>query len=292
MGLFAKPSKTNVKAALRGLDAGAVCAVLEQFPIGSALHYYPEFNKALQLETVILGYQINKHDVYSARDVVCENHAAEARVLLRDTGRPLRVSRLGIIIPEQNRGVGHLNYAQREALERSGDSADGNHLTLLGAVSRGVRPVLQTTVRKHQRINAGPFTDTPVVVLDVHVDSLQQIDQRAHERLQLQVPARIELGKGMSLEGTLADIAERSVRLRTAAGWPIDIVTGWTLSVSVRLPGAERDTVLGGEVFRVDYNDLVLKLTEIERDGLRRRIGGIDVLEIKSRLLQLPVSDS
>ena len=158
-------------------------------------------------------------------------------------------------------------------------------------MSQGKTPLIQTTVTKNTLFKEGPFANTPIAVLDVDVTSLLLTDQRAHQRIQVQVPAQINIDNDAPLHCTMADFSDHSVRLRgSEAGWPANILAGRRLSLAFRLPGRDHDTVLRGEIYRVDYNDLVLMLEDIQRDNQCRRLEVIDVLEIKSKLLQLPIS--
>lgn len=289
MGLFFNKSKSDIKATLQALDVGAACAVLQHFPIGTSVRYYPEFKKNIQLDTVIIGYMVNNIPLFSAQDIVCEGEGAAARLYLRNEKKPSRVTSMSIIIPAETRGVGHLDYARREELERTGGLTRGNNITLMALVRQGKTPLIQTTVTKNTLVKEGPFANTPVAVLDVDVTSLLLTDQRAHQRLQVQVPAQINIDNDALLDCTMADFSDHSVRLRGGeAGWPANILAGRRLSLAFRLPGRDSDTVLRGEIYRVDYNDLVLMLEDIQRDGQCRRLEVIDVLEIKSKLLQLP----
>lgn len=290
MGLFFNKSKSDKEASLPALDSARACAVLQHFPIGTLVHYYPEFKKNIVLETVIIGYMVNKIPVFSAQEITCEGDGANARILVRHERKPARLTSLGIIIPAENRGVGHLDYIRREELDRVGGLTVGNNITLMAQVSQGKTPLIQTTVSKNTQVKEGPFANTPIAVLDADIASLLLADQRAHMRLKVEVPARIGSDNDALVDCIMADFSERSVRLRSGEdGWPATVVAGRRLTLAFRLPGRDNDTVLRGDIYRVDYNDLVLMLEEVRRDGQFRRMEVIDVLEIKSKLLQLPV---
>ncbi|MBI5461067.1 MAG: PilZ domain-containing protein [Gammaproteobacteria bacterium] len=288
MGLFFNKSKQD-KAALPAVDSGHACAVLQHFPIGTTVHYYPEFKKNIVLETVIIGYMVNKIPVFSAQEITCEGEGAGARLSIRHERKATRLTSLSIIIPAENRGIGHLDYIRREELDRVGGLTVGNNITLMAQVNQGKTPVVQTTVNKNTKVKDSPYADVLVAILDIDVTSLLLADQRAQARLQVQLPVQIQLENEAPLPCTMADFSERSVRLRAGEdGWPADIVAGGHLSLVFRLPGRDSDTVLRGEIYRVDYIDLVLMLEEIQRDGRFRRLEVIDVLETKAKLLQLP----
>ena len=290
MKLFFKKSKSEKDTSPPALDSKSACAVLQHFPIGTTVRYYPEFKKNIVLESVIIGYMVNNLPVFSMQEITCEGDAM--RWLIKQEKMAARLTSLGIIIPAENRGVGHLDYVRREELERTGGLTIGNNITLMAQVTQGKTPLIHTTVDKITRVMAGPFADTPIAVLDADVTSLLLTDQRANLRLKVQVPSLITIENEAPLNCIMADFSDRSVRLRGEAGWPAAIAAGRCLSLTFRLPGRDSDTVLRGEIYRVDYNDLVLVLEEIQRDTQFRRMEVIDVLEIKSKLLQLPMTAS
>lgn len=288
MGILFNKSQPVTKVTQRTLDIEAVCAVLQHFPIGTTVDYYPEFKKAIVLETVIIGYMINKTPFFSAQDVIFEGEGADMRLLIGEGRQATPLSSLSFIIPMESRGMGQLDYTRREELDRVGGLAKGNNITLMAQVDQGKTPLVQTTVARNTQFKEGPFANTIISLLDIEVTSLLLIDQRAKVRLQINLPAHVSAGKGDPISCIMADFSDRSVRLWCETGWPAGIITGMRLKLAFRLPGRNADTVLRGEFYRVDYNDLVLMLEGIERDGQFRSMEMIDLLEIKSKLLQLP----
>lgn len=286
---FRKKGQDKAPPVAPSVDIGRACAVLQQFPIGSAVRYYPEFKKDIVLESVILGYLCNKTLVFASQDMRCEGGGAEARLSIGPHHKHVtRLTGFGIIIPAQSRGVEQLDYARKEELERTGGLAPGNNITLMAPSRQGKTPLLQTTVRKKSVVQEGLYANTAIAVLDVDVSSLLLADQRAHMRLQTRLPVEVRLGDEPPLSCMMADFSERSVRLHADAGWPAGMRAGRHLSVAFRLPDHNRDTVLRGDIFRKDDTDLVLMLEEIQREGQFVRLEVIDVLEIKAKLLQLP----
>lgn len=291
MGLFFNRSKPDIKVLPKNLDPKFTGAVLQHFPIGAAVQYYPEYKKNIILETVIIGYMANRTLVFSAQDIVSEGEGASARILLKNEKKPAPLNRLSIIIPAHNRGTGHLDYSRKEVLERVGGLALGNHVTMMACVSKGKTPLIQATVGKNARIMEGPFADTPVVVLDVDISTFLLIDQRVQMRLQVHVPAQINLDDGTAHDCIMADFSDRCVRLRGGSdGWPAGVCAGKHLTLTLNMPELGGEIVLRGQIYRVDYNDLVLAIEGVQRDGQCQRLEVIDVLSIKARLLQLPTT--
>lgn len=287
LGLFSKPGQKTPPPAPPELDLARVGAVLQSYPIGAALRYYPEFKQNIVLESVILGYLLNQTLVFSAQEMVCEGTGKNARMLVGPERKAVRLNSVGIVIPSNSRGVEELDYARREELERTGGLANGNNITLMAHPRDGKTPVVQTTVRKKTVVKEGLYANTPVVLLNVDVSSLLLTDQRTHMRLKTELPAHALVGSDAVQPCTMVDFSERSVRLR-GEEWPATVRVGRPVTISFTLPNRSGNVVLRGDLFRKDDNDLVVMLEEIQRGSDFLRIELIDVLGIKATLLQLP----
>lgn len=288
MALFFGKSGSSTALTPAPLDIARVGAVLKYFPFGTAVRYYPEFKKNIVLESVILGYLLDKTWFFSAQDLAFEGDGNAARLLAGPQRKAIKPTSLSIVIPSQSRGVAQLDYARKEELEKTGGLANGNNITLMAQPYQGKTPVLETIVRKRAVVQEGLYATTPVVLLDVNIRSLQLTDQRAHMRLQTRVSAQVMVGNGKPTPCIMADFSDSSVRLSVDAAWTTTMKVGREAILSFGLPGRSQDVVLRGEIFRHDDNDLVVTLDAIQRDDQFQRIEVIDVLEIKAKLLQLP----
>lgn len=288
MALFFGKSGSSTAPAPAPLDTARVGAVLKHFPFGTAVRYYPEFKKNIVLESVILGYLVDKTWYFAAQDLAVEGDGSAARLLAGPQRKTIKPTSLSIVIPSQSRGVEQLDYARKEELEKTGGLANGNNITLMAQAYQGKTPVLETVVRKKAVVQEGLYATTPVVLLDVNTRSLQLTDQRAHMRLQTRVSAHVMVSNSTPTPCIMADFSDSSVRLSVDAAWTTAMKTGREVILSFGLPGRNQDVVLRGEIFRHDDNDLVVTLDAIQRDDQFQRIEVIDVLEIKAKLLQLP----
>lgn len=270
------------------LDIARVRAVSKHFPLGTPVRYYPEFKKNIVLESVILGYLLDKSWYFAAQDIVFDGEGGATQLLVGPQRKPVQPSSFSIVIPSQSRGIEQLDYARKEELERTGGLANGNNITLMGQPNNGKTPVIETIAGKKTVLQEGLYAATPVVLLNANIRSLQLTEQRAHMRLQTRVPAQFMIGDGAPTPCMMADFSNQSVRLNVDASWTAAIKAGRELTFSFRLPGRNADIVLRGDILRRDDNDLVVTLDVIQRGNDFQRIGVIDVLEIKAQLLQLP----
>lgn len=284
---FSRPDSPSVEARVP-LDIARVGSVLEHFPFGTIVRYYPEFKKNIVLESVILGYLLDNHWFFAAQDIVIENEGNAARLLVGPQRDALRPSTFSIVIPAQSRGVEQLDYVRREELERTGGLANGNNITLIGQPHSGKTAIIETIVRKKSVVPEGPYAKTPVVLLNANIGSLQLLEQRAHMRLKTWVSAQVWLANGAPVPCTMSNFSDQSVRLSVGTQWPEDLKAGCEVMLSVHLPGRNGNVVMRGGIFRRDDADLVVTLEAIQRNGQFQRMEVIDVLGLKARLLQLP----
>lgn len=287
ISFFTKPSPPTAATA-KPLDIARVSAVFKHFPFGSPVRYYPEFKKNIVLESVILGYILDKNWYFAVQDIIFDGEGDAMQLLVGPQRKRVRPASFSIVIPSQSRGIDQLDYARKEELERTGGLANGNNITLLGQPSNGKTPAIETIAGKKTVLQEGLYATTPVVLLNANIRSLQLTDQRAHMRLQTRVPAEFMTNNATPTPCMMADFSNQSVRLSVDASWTSEIKAGRELTLAFRLPGRNTDVVLRGEILRRDDNDLVVTLEAIQRGNEFQRIEVLDVLEIKAQLLQLP----
>lgn len=281
-------SKSGPSTTQEPLDLAQLAAVIKNFPFGAAVRYYPEFKKSIVLESVMLGYVLDKKWYFSAQDIAFEGEGSTTRMLEGPHRKAANPSTFSMVIPSQSRGIAQLDYARKEELERTGGLAKGNNITLVAAPHNGKTAVIETVVRRKTIVPEGPYANTPVVLLDVDASSLQRVDQRANMRLQTNIPAQLMTSKSPPTPCLMVDFSDRSVRLSVVVAWATTMQARREVTLSFQLPGRNNDVVLRGEIQRRDDDELVITLEAIQRDNQFQRIEVIDILEIKAKLLQLP----
>ena len=53
-----------VEEAPPGIALDVVAEFLRHFPVGARLHYFPEYQRSIKLDTIVLGYEINGQRVF------------------------------------------------------------------------------------------------------------------------------------------------------------------------------------------------------------------------------------
>jgi hypothetical protein len=274
-----------------GLDGGHICQLMQFFPIGTKLSYYPEFRKEIVLESVIIAYSINGDLIYSAAYATYQG----GNLSFNDQGKKRVYSRINsfrITVPvlDPSNEV-QLDYERREELQKVGGMARGNTLTLTGLKQNGQVPVVETTVNKRSILKQGLYANQTVAMLDVDTNSFVLTDQRAHVRLRTNMLLSAQFYSGDSLNlvnCTMVDFSDCSLRLAFDEEYPAEALPeeGEDLVLSFHLPGRAENISLMGNVFRIEGKAAVVMLQGGLEDGQTVPLSPIHILEIKANLLQ------
>jgi len=215
-GLFGKNSSnpdggraSNVPAPP---DVAKVAELVDRFPIGGKIRYYPESHKDIVIDSIIIAYGINDRLVYSRNDLHAYSDGNEHMLLLKNHGKELpihSVESFCFVIPRGDDIEPRLDYPRKAALGPGGQFQHGNILTLMALYDgRGV-PRIETRIRKTLTLKRGYYANHEVVVLDPLASSLTLIDQRQYYRLHTQIPVSVRFAEnGDPHPCTLLDFAE------------------------------------------------------------------------------------
>lgn len=283
----------KAQAEKREIQPGAVCRLMRLFPIGTKVRFYPEYRKEITLDSVIIGYVINGEMVYSVQGLVCDKDSGP--IAFSDQTRMHSYSRIDsfrIMVPAVNQAEQKLDYSRREELQKIGGLSPGNTITLISERQGQQIPVLETTVQKRSMLNQGFYAGTTVAMLDVDISTLKLTDQRAHVRLQTNMPVSVQYYDGPNsnlVNCTMLDFSECSLRLKFGDEFPAEAMpqVGEDLILSFLMQDRAGNISLIGTVFRVS-NDAVVVMLKGSLNGKQAVVplSPIDILEIKANLLQ------
>lgn len=278
----------------RGMDPAQLVELMQCFPIGGKVRYYPEDDAELALDTIVIAYGINDHLVYTQNDIRSEINDQEQIFLLDDNWRDLVVRKVHsfcLLIPNILDDRNDLSYPRKVELLNETRFARGRDLTLISLRGdRGV-PHLRTYVRKRLIMKDGYYANHPVVVLETQPNSLTLVDQRQERRLHTAAAATLKvLGGEESCPCTLVDFSESFARVRGDVDGTVFqlFYVGQTLGMSIDIGRHTRPLNIEGKVIRRDDEYLVLEFINIERKGRMVPFTMMDVFEFKATLLQHP----
>jgi len=280
-------SQTNVT-----LDGRTIFRLMQHFPVGAKLQYYPEYKKNIVLDSVVIAYAINDTFVYSTAGLSCDESTGMLEFSDQDQKLVFKqITSFRIVLPVFSQSETKLDYIRREELLKVGGLVMGNVITLMGQQSNGQVPVLETTVAKRTMLKEGFYANQTVALLDIDAETLMLSDQRAHLRLRTKIPATIRVskrGEHALLNCTMIDFSDRSLRLQIDGEFADEAmpIEGGKLIVSFNLPGQSEYISLVGEAFRIEGNAIVVMLTGFVDAGQSVELGQIEILKIKANLLQ------
>lgn len=265
----------------------------EHFPIGRKVRYYPEYQRDIVFDTIIIAYRVNDHTIYSRESILCDPDGSPCAFAVGERKSRLsleKVKRLQLMVPDTTDMERTLDYVRRANLGRNGQFVRGNAITLIADTCRSGVPTVETQVDSRARMKDGPYLDNPMILLRPDLDTLTIADQRQKARLQSQAPVNLYHGEdGPSVRCILGDFSDVSLRLRAAPGQALPpMKANDRVVVVLNLGSVARTYRIKGSVFRASAESCVVKLKQLYRDGEFANIKLMDVLEIKTGLLNPP----
>jgi hypothetical protein len=279
-------------------DAGSVRPDQEQlrmlgehFAIGKKIRYFPEYQRDIVFQTIILAYRVNDHFIYSRDAIRKDGDGTPAAFVIEERKAPLRleqVTRLQLMVPDTSDMERSLDYVRRANLGRNGQFVRGNTITLIAdTCNRGI-PSLDTQVDSRIKLKDGPYLDNQMVLLRPDFDTLHIADQRQKARVKSNVPVNLYLSEDQpAVPCVLADFSDVSLRLQVSPGQkslpPLKVND--KVVVVINLGTAVSTYRLKGVIFRATPEACVVRMKQLYKDGDFYAIKTMDVLEIKTGLL-------
>lgn len=277
------------------LELPQINELIQHYPIGEKVRYYPEFQKDGALDTLILGYSINGYFVYSPMEIrstaaVLRLFAGEKRTLITE------LESFSLLIPFNPDDDNKRDYVRRAELGPRGPFRRHNTITLTANSDDGILCHLDTLVRKIMPVSGGIYAGHQVVLLDVIPSTLALTDQRQHYRVNTCLPATLSLRDGGTYACTLRDFAEQSVQLNleeTAEELEgLSEFRRLTLCFDLGSEHQPKCFELDGSMYRKSDGRLVMKLQGIYKNGKLENLGLVDILDIKASLLRHPATQA
>lgn len=289
-------SLSSQKAAESGeepaFDRDKLKMLADYFPIGMKLRYYPEYQREIVFDTIIIAYRVNDQFIYS-RDAVLLDGEGFPKGFRISGNKMLPVAALQkfqILLPDTTEAEKTLSYITRAELGRGGQFRIGNAVTLFVETdSRGV-PTMDTMVDRRQIMNTGPFADSATILVTPEFESLMLADKRRKQRVETAIGADLYLSVGGApYSCVLGDFSEHSLRLRAGDyGPPMPAMeVGAAVVVEFMLGDAGTICRLRGTVFRRTDQFCVLDIEQVYKFGDFEKIQAMDVMEITTTLLNM-----
>jgi hypothetical protein len=282
-------------ASADALEVARLTEIVRFFPVGDRVSYYPEYQKDGALETIVLGYGVNDHFIYSPIDIRSRRDGERDVLQLGVNGQEKlvhEVDKFCFMIPFNREDETKRDYARRAELGTHGAFRRNNTVTLVAFSTSGSLSSIDTTVRRVVSLDGGIYAGHEIVLLDVVPSSLKLTDQRQHFRLPTSLLAELTVQDCETYFCALMDFSNDSVQLQFENAVP-DLAAltesrRLTLDFSINHDRGTKDYRLDGVMYRKTNTSLVMKLQGIYKGGKRIPLGLMDILDIKSNLLRHP----
>lgn len=279
------------RASLSGAELAQLKTLIEFFPIGKKLRYYPEFKKEIVFDTLVVAYCVNGKYVYSGEAVDRDPKGAPTVFRTGENEGRTPVSELKLfqlLVPDTSDLEMKLDYHRRALIGRGRQFNKGNYISLISnAGGKGVSTV-DTEVAKQVVLPDGPYAHTNMILLTPDLDTLSVTDQRKKSRAKTCAPVVLSLPGGVvSGPCTIVDMSEGAVRIRVRdrdTAMPA-MQRGEEVVLEIDLGTAERHYTIKGSVVRRSAETCVIQLDGLVDGGKLVRFSPLDLLELKAGLL-------
>ena len=278
--------------ALQGkIELDRVKTLIEFFPIGKKLRYYPEFKKDIVFDTFVIAYGVNGNFVYSGEAIVRDSKGYPTGFRTGENEKLIPASGLKLfqlLVPDTSDLEMKLDYQRRALIGRGRQFNKGNYISLISnAGAKGVSTV-DTEVAAKLLPPAGPYAHTNMILLTPDLNTLSVTDQRRKARAKTCAPVTVSLLEGeFSGSCTVVDISEGAVRIRVRDHeQPMPTMRqGEDIILDIDLGETERHYTLKGSAIRRSTEICVVQLEWLLKDGKFGSLGPLDLLRLKAGLL-------
>ena len=114
--------------------------LIRYFPLGEKVQYYPEYMQSSALETIVLGYSVNDHFIFSPLNIRHQDDNGQEVLRLMVDGHEQLVSdikQFRILIPYNEDDENKRDYTRRAELGPRGAFRRSNTITLVSCTSGG-----------------------------------------------------------------------------------------------------------------------------------------------------------
>lgn len=276
-----------------GLESEPMRMLCVHFPIGKKIRYFPEYQQDIVFQTIAIAYRVNDHYIYSREAVLWDSAGLPVGFQVGEKNTILtldRVKKFRVMVPDTSDMERSLDYVRRASLGRNGQFVRGNAITLIADTFRGGIPTLETQVDGRFEPKDGPYQGNPMVLLRPDMDTLRIVDQRTKPRLPGELPVSLHLQEDEPPHVcVLGDFSDMSLRLKTGPSMKAmpAMQAGDSVVVAFSFGDAASIYRIRGNVFRAKPDSCVIKFKQLYKDGEFSNIKVMDILEIKTALLNL-----
>ena len=273
------------------LDHGRLKTLVDFFPIGRKLRYYPDFRKEIVFDTFVVAYCVNGDFLYSGEAIERDFQGYPLVFYTGANEQPVNVADIALfqlLVPDTSDLELKLDYQRRALIGRGQQFKQGNFISLISNVGGKGLLSLDTEVAQQVVLRDGPYARTGMVLLTPYPDTLAVSDQRREARAKTHAPVTVALPEGtVSGPCTIVDMSGGAVRIRVRdrdAAMP-EMHNGDEVFLDIDLGAADRHYIVKGSVMKRVPETCVIRLEGLLKNGRIGRFEPLELLELKAGLL-------
>ena len=278
-------------AAPMRVELERIKTLIEFFPIGKKLRYYPEFKQEIVFDTLVVAYCVNGDFIYSGDAIDHDAEGFPAAFRFGESNKRTPVSALKVfqlLVPDTSDLEMKLDYQRRALIGRGKQFNKGNYISLISnAGGRGVSTV-DTEVAKKVVLPDGPYAHSTMILLTPELRTLVVTDQRRKSRTKISAPVIVSVPlAGFQGPCTIIDISDQGVRIRVRDRGTMlpSMQRGNEVIIEVDLGEAEKHYSIKGSIIRSASETCVVQLDGQFKDGRFSNFSPLDLLELKAGLI-------
>jgi len=269
--------------------------ITHNFPIGERIDYYPEYQEHMMMQSLILGYEINGHRIYSQNQLqLSTTNSGTPQLSINNedsTQDYLQASSFCLMLPGNTGEENKLDYPSKASLGRRGQFRNGNTITIIARQADHGVVTLESSVRESIQPKDGYYRGHMLALLEVFSPELLFRDQRTHHRIKTKLPIQIQLSEGGTAHPCLLkDYSELHAQIELGEESTIlsQLKENASVIITIKLEHSHRSFVIATNIMRKQQSSIVVAMEKISHNGHFEPFELIDALDIKASLLQHP----
>lgn len=278
-----KPLPVRIEAARR---------IMKWFPIGSRIRYYPELEEKGMMDSLIMGYVVDKIPVFRQADIsIADTSTSPVLRVIDETGEVRvkdRYEDFYLVIPASSGEELKLDYDTRASMGQQGHFGKYTKLTLLTQNGNQGNISIEAEVHRNVELKKGVHAGHKVALLSVLLGTVEAYEPRAQIRIATRLPVTVSKnGSETVLSAVMLDVSESALRLvleDDRQAWP---EFGSKDFVIVGLK-ADRESPMQRfkcRPIRTAGNERVFAIEQVHRQGRYEPFSTLDAMELKIHFL-------
>jgi len=269
--------------------------ITQHLPIGQRIDYYPEFQEHMLMQSIVLGYEINGHHIYSQNQLklsTTNSGTSKLSIISEDSSHDcLQINSLCIMLPSNTGEENKLDYPSKASLGRRGQFRNGNNITLMARQADHGITTLESSVRESIQPQDGYYRGHRLALLEIFSPDLLFRDQRTHHRIKTRLPILLQTSEHeIALPCLLSDYSELHAQIQFGEESKAlqQLEENQTVIVTLKLEELCRTFVISARIMRKQHSSIVINMEKTLHNGIFEPFELIDALDIKASLLQHP----